>query len=75
MTTDEIVKVCDSLIEAFKHVGDSMKELAKSIEKYYGSLNRCFTITRKHYPELNLRKSYTFERKLPKHLPYQRRNY
>lgn len=86
MTTEEMKKLKDTLSQAFASFGKAIEELADSLRKFFDPIrpkqkkqyklpNKYFTSSKNRFQRCNMRNLYSFERKIQRHLPYQRRNY
>lgn len=86
MTTEEMKKLNDTLSQAFASFGKAIEELADSLRKFFDPIrskqekqyklpNKYFTSSKNHNQRRNECNLYKIERRVQKHLPYQRRNY
>lgn len=80
MTPEDLARAVNQLTEAWKQISDAVKELANFLSRVFECSNQnenqkyCKSSKRRP-PKNDARICYNVERKVQKHLPYQRRNY
>lgn len=80
MAENEWASLLDTLTEAWNKISIQFEELSKAISDMFDSLMEAkidaYMAPRKRYrPPKKINCTYSVERRVQRHLPYQRRNY
>jgi uncharacterized protein YoxC len=87
MAPEDLARAVNQLTEAWKQISDAVKELANSLSRVFEcsnqnenqvhkpSANKYCKSSKRRPPKNDAHINYNIERKVQKHLPYQRRNY